>query len=824
MLARLRSSSSPPGCDMSHSHWMMVGALVATALATLAPPAAAVWPVNPNANLPVCTAAGRQYNPLGAAGDGAGGMLVTWGDGRSGGLDIYAQHILLAGYTDPNWPANGLGFITVGGDQENPQIVTDGAGGGILVWEDDRSGSGIAPMYAGHLRSGGTVDPAWGTSGKLVSGYNGYQNAWQTLADGSGGVIVAWEEIRGTSDYDIYAQRIVSGGTLSWGANGLLACGAAGPQYSPVLCSDLAGGAIVCWTDYRKAASYDYDIYATHVLAGGTIDSRWTANGTAVCALSGEQSNPGILSDGAGGAFIAWLDQRSSPTQVYAQHVRVDGTMDPAWPANGALVHGGVTAGTTPTLLPDGAAGIVVVSSDSLPVVHHVLANGTVDPSWPAGGVHLSKWSQPSVPLSDGAGGTIIVCTDYRNTSGATGDIWAYRVRSNGVLDPAWPVGGLPVSTAASNQFYPVAVSDGAGGAIAAWLDQRNFATTDYDIYAQRVRASGVLGIPQPTITAARDVPGDQGGKLLLAWSASEGDAAPNPYVSHYDLWRLVNGSSSSTRPAAVGSASPGRPPRRGDVRCEGVGDAATWWEFLASVPASQLSNYAYTVTTTADSLPGWIPWNVFVVDAQDNTTWAFYSSLADSGYSVDNLAPAAPASLIGVYAAGATHLHWAPNSEPDLAGYRIYRGTSAGFVPGPANLVAAKSDTGYADAGAAGSYYKLSAVDVHGNESGYSLLTPGATLAVAAKPPAFGLEGARPNPARGAALEIRFTLPDAEPATLELLDVGGRAVLSRGVGALGAGPHAIDLSAGTRIRPGLYFVRLTQGANARTARVAVID
>lgn len=87
----------------------------------------------------------------------------------------------------------------------------------------------------------------------------------------------------------------------------------------------------------------------------------------------------------------------------------------------------------------------------------------------------------------------------------------------------------------------------------------------------------------------------------------------------------------------------------------------------------------------------------------------------------------------------------------------------------------------------------------------------------------AFALDGVRPNPAHGELLSVAFTLPTAATARLELLDVSGRRVVEREVGSLGAGQHTFDLGTGQRLAPGLYLVRLTQGANTRTTRVAVI-
>jgi hypothetical protein len=66
----------------------------------------------------------------------------------------------------------------------------------------------------------------------------------------------------------------------------------------------------------------------------------------------------------------------------------------------------------------------------------------------------------------------------------------------------------------------------------------------------------------------------------------------------------------------------------------------------------------------------------------------------------------------------------------------------------------------------------------------------------------------------------VRFTLPTDAPARLELLDVAGHRIASHEVGA---DQHTLHLGAGQHLAPGLYLVRLTQGANPRTTRVAVL-
>jgi hypothetical protein len=87
---------------------------------------------------------------------------------------------------------------------------------------------------------------------------------------------------------------------------------------------------------------------------------------------------------------------------------------------------------------------------------------------------------------------------------------------------------------------------------------------------------------------------------------------------------------------------------------------------------------------------------------------------------------------------------------------------------------------------------------------------------------PVLSLRGAVPNPSsRG--LRIEFSLADGEPARLDVLDVAGRQVAARDLGALGPGAHTIGLDESAGLRPGLYLLRLTQAGRSLTARALVI-
>ena len=797
--------------------------LVSWALAlvawTVAPPAQASWPHDPNSsNVPICTAANTQTGPT-IVSDGAGGSIITWFDLRSGNFDIYAQRLSPTGV--PLWAGNGVAICTAAGFQGSPTLVSDGVGGAIIAWHDQRSGN--YDIYAQRVNAAGVTQ--WAANGVALCTATGDQQSPVVVPDGAGGAIVTWADARSGSN-DIYAQRVSAAGVPQWVANGVAVCAAAGDQLAPTVATDGAGGVIATWWDFRAG---NYDIYAQRVSASGV--PQWTANGVAVCTAVNNQTSPVIVPDGANGAILAWQDVRGGSTaDIYAQHLNPAGAA--LWTANGVAVCTAAGDQLIPSITTDGAGGAIVAWYDARNGSYDIYAQ-RVDaagfPQWATDGVPVctAAFNQEFPTLvPDGAGGVVATWEDAR--TGINFDLYAQRVNANGVTQ--WAANGVPICTAIGDQTAPSVLWDGTGGAVIAWQDARAGAT---DIYAQRVDRFGYLGDPSPVVTAVSDVPNDQGGRVKVSWTASYLDADPTYGIYDYRLWRSVPPASLTARMLLARGATtdPDRAASEGRLLVGPYGATSTAWELVATQPAGPLPAYSLVAPTTSDSLGSGNPRTAFMVQAQTGTYVGAPSwfSAPDSGYSVDNLPPVAPAPFTGAYSAGATQLHWGVNAEPDLAGYRLYRGSSAGFTPGPGNLIAAQPDTGFTDVGPAGSYYKLSAVDVHGNESGFALLSPTATtgLGGGAAPASLALAAPRPNPARAQAL-LTFTLPDAGPVTLAVYDMGGRRIRTVSAGPMEAGEHALpfDLrdTAGRRIPSGLYFVRLEVRGRTLMRRLAITE
>ena len=480
------------------------------------------WSGDSTVNTAICTAANLQEQPR-IISDGAGGALITWQDARSGETDpVY--HVLLydiyAQRVDSNgaalWAADGVPICTSLQSQTNPQLVSDGAGGAIITWADQRSGP--ADIYAQRVDSNGAA--LWAADGVPICTASQLQTAPQLISDGVGGAIITWYDER-SGPADIYAQRVNSSGGTTWTADGVLICQASNQQYMPQLVSDGSGGAIITWYDQRIGYA---DIYAQRVDSSGAV--QWTpADGVAICTFSNEQSNPHIVSDGSGGAIITWFDNRNGDGQgdIYAQKVNSGGVVQ--WTADGEGICTKLGYQNGPQLVSDGSGGAIITwwdysSGNSDLYVQKVNSGGSVQ--WtPADGVAICTASgqqyYPNI-VTDGAGGAIITWPDYRS-SGTNPDIYARKVNSGGAVQ--WAANGSAICTASGQQYYPELVSDGAGGAIITWSDYRSGPA---DIYAQKVDSSGnLLTAPAPIYNGGGGG-GDWGGPLSTSlWVIGNG-------------------------------------------------------------------------------------------------------------------------------------------------------------------------------------------------------------------------------------------------------------------------------------------------------------
>ncbi len=243
--------------------------------------------------------------------------IITWQDHRSGSqYDIYAQKLDASGVAA--WTADGVGVRNASiGDAEYPCITADGAGGAIIAWQDYRSASHY-DIYVQQVDSGGINK--WTADGLGICTVSTGDAKYPCITtDGGGGAIIAWQDYRSGSQYDIYAQRTDFKGNVMWTTDGeAVRSSFKDNATSPCITTGgSGGGAIIAWQDFRSTSKWD--VYAQRLDADGKIF--WTEGGEGIrTASASDATYPCITSDGSEGAIIAWQDYRSGTYWgIYAQ-------------------------------------------------------------------------------------------------------------------------------------------------------------------------------------------------------------------------------------------------------------------------------------------------------------------------------------------------------------------------------------------------------------------------------------------------------------------------------------------------------------------------
>jgi hypothetical protein len=256
--------------------------------------------------------------------DNAGGVVLAWDDSRNGNYDIYVQRINASG--NVLWAASGNPFVTTPATEHFGQMVASGNDGAILTWVVPALGGtgGYPPpwppgagdnynAYTRRLDFGG--NPDW-LGSVLVCIADGSRYPKALVSDGAGGAIIGLYDNRLTST-DVFLTRVDRLGNQPWGVSGVRLCTGAGDQVDPTMVPDGAGGAIVAWSDHRGGPAAD--IYAGHVDALG--NAMWDPAGVAVCTAVNDQSRPNMMPDGVGGVVVAWEDSRGGGSRAYVQRL-----------------------------------------------------------------------------------------------------------------------------------------------------------------------------------------------------------------------------------------------------------------------------------------------------------------------------------------------------------------------------------------------------------------------------------------------------------------------------------------------------------------------
>jgi hypothetical protein len=618
-----------------------------------------------------------------------------------------------------------------------------------------------------------TAGYEWAFGGEIVRSSTNILQDSLPLELSDGRCVAVWEESFDGSQLDVLSMGYDPDGSGAWGPVDVIS----GPDFERLydVLADPAGGFFVAGTQWDMVANDDVYLARLDGNGGHAPDSpTFLTTGKAAYFLQLATADEGV--------WVAWNDNRYLPD--YALFVQR------------------VTRGLVPQL--DGEGRQVFRS--------------------------FGQECYLKDAEADGAGGLLLGWTDSRSwPSGA--DIYTQRVDAAGLS--MWDRDGVCLRVSEAGNFFSDLVPDGSGGLLCIFDESIDGVRS---LFAQRIERNGYWGYPAPVIAAVRDVPDDQGGQVLLSWDASRLDAWPEQGVDYYTLWGALPEAKAAKTPTddwidRVGPEST----RKDVVRADNTGVKTTYWQHLGTVIAQMFPGYLEVVPTLADSSSAGPADQVFQVIAHGDGDGEFWSSNEVVGRSVDNLAPGPPQNLAGVvdYPAEAMVLSWDGPVAPDLAEFVIHRGVAADFVPGPSSLVATTPDTSYSDGDWTRTgiwYYKVAAVDVHGNASPYALLEPRDVAPVGdggGLPAVTALLPNHPNPFNPRT-QVVFEVSRRTTLSLRIYDFGGRLVrVLLAAEPVPAGRHEVVWDGrdhlGRRVSAGVYFCHLDSGSVSQTKKMTLL-
>ena len=524
----------------------------------------------------------------------------------------------------------------------------------------------------------------------------------------------------------------------------------------------------------------------------------WQLNGNPICTMPGAQSNARCAPDGSGGAVILWTDERRGAglIDLYGTRLLADGTIAPWWPAGGvALTSSGDASWFS--IAGDGAGGLLAFwleRSTRHAYMQHVDADGTLAPGFRSNGNVLPiAVGGPSgavmQAVSDDAGGAYVMWNCFNGSADA---IFLTRITGADTLAAGWTASGVQQSCGdPGNPLLGFATAtigaDPSGGALTGTLwDVAGGGLANAITRTGRDGGTTSLSASIPAASSGPSLVADGAGGLFASWAST---SSPFRRMQHF----LADGQSAWPEPTAA--------PWNDHLLLDGSGGL---YLFGRAPSPDQLE--LHRRTAGASIPPPWTSTGVVVSNAGSFTA---FDAVRSGGlvYAAWSNGPAGANDVRAgaVTPEGAIAPGWVSNGVAvcKAAGTQILTSMIA-LPPADALIVWADTRSGEPDVYAA-------------------LLEPTGAPPLAVPPsplPGTIALTLAPNPA-GATAQVSFTLPEAGPAALEVVDLAGRVVVRLEAEAR-SGRQSLPLDT-TPLPGGLYWARLRQANHTVASRFAVV-
>ena len=320
------------------------------------------------------------------------------------------------------------------------------------------------------------------------------------------------------------------------------------------------------------------------------------------------------------------------------------------------------------------------------------------------------------------------------------------------------------------------------------YVDPRTFTIVPPDTYLESIFFNSDAIPSKPVILAITDIPDDQGGKVRIDFRSSTSNVS-------YSVWRKMDNDG---------------------------------WDAVGSFNAIQDSLYHYVAPTLGDSTSKGVRWSVFRVSAHTTDPFVYYMSDPDSGYSIDNLAPAVPSGIIAEGYGDKIDLAWDESADKDFQYYAIYRSLDSEFDPDTMSTYTYTTiDNFYSDVEVVQGntyYYSVKAVDFAGNSSEASEKVFAVVTDVEGLreiPTVYELGQNYPNPFNPSTV-ITFSLPESGMVSLKVFDILGQEVADLVNEVKQAGVYEVSFDA-SDLTTGMYIYRIQSGNFTATKKMLLV-
>lgn len=621
-----------------------------------------------------------------------------------------------------------------------------------------------------------TGQAAWAPGGVPICSSPCVADGLHIAAAPDGGAFILWRGITLSNFiWRPFVQRIGPDGSVpaGWPVNGVQIGRDSTGLRNFSIAGDGLGNVYLAWATISGS-----DVYLQRLTSTGTVSAGWPADGLLICGAPGVQDVPALIADSAG-AFVVWEDSRTF-YDIYGTRILADGSRAPGWPVDGLPICTAPGEQWGPRAASDGAGGFFAswgLDRRTVPDDFYVVRfgpEGNLAPGWQVNGnryVVGSRNKHTESLAADGTGGLFISWNECVPST-STCDVFLLRIASDGQIAPGWPARGVPISASPGSHGASKITLDGFGGVIMSW-------DTGGDIYGQRVHPDGTLFPGWPV--GGRFVGGESNGGVAADGRGGAYFSYERYFFLHEVHVQHLDGTS-GVMPGWEGGIPvlPGALQTEPVIVADGSGGAIVAWEDGRVLNSGAIYAQKYVFDGPTATLLSLVS-----AEAQPDRVALVWHR---SGSDVTDATVYRRTDSVG----------WLPIGHSAFDGSGVLRHEDRSVTPGRR----------YA--------YRLGV-----RENGTETFSDEVWVDVPAALQ-FALDGLRPNPANGP-LRVAFTLPRPGRASLELLDVSGRAVVRREVGGLGPGRHLITIGNAGEFAPSIYWLKLTTGERALIARAAIV-